>query len=190
MSISTDTRPFLVACGVEILLLLLGIGLVTVMRVQVRELLDWQYDWVLIGLLGTLPLLVILIWLNKTSWPPMVKIRGFIDEVVKPTLGQLTVLQLLLLAILAGVAEEYFFRGFLQVWLSGMLGPATGLILASLIFGACHLVTPFYGIFAAILGLYLGGLMMFTGNLWPPVIIHALYDFVALVWILKAKPST
>ncbi|MDF1816851.1 MAG: CPBP family intramembrane metalloprotease, partial [Verrucomicrobiales bacterium] len=163
------------------------LGAAVVLAVPFRELLPWRMEWLVIGLTATTPLIVLLIWLMKTSWQPVLEVRRFMEQAVIPFFGNLSILQLLLLAILAGVGEEFFFRAFLQTWLSGILGTVTGLILASLIFGVCHLVTPFYGIFATAMGLYLGGLMLYTGNIWPPVIVHILYDFIALISVMKMR---
>jgi len=187
MSAANRDSTFLIVCLVEIALLVLGGGLVLALRVPVLEWMTWRSTWVLMGLVATLPLLGVLIWLMRTSWAPVTTIRRFVDEVLRPVLGQFSVLQLLLLAIFAGIAEEFFFRAFLQVWISGWLGSVAGLLLSSLVFGACHLVTRFYGLFATILGVYLGGLMLYSGSFWPPAIAHALYDFLALVWLLKIR---
>jgi membrane protease YdiL (CAAX protease family) len=41
------------------------------------------------------------------------------------------------------------------------------------------------GIIAALIGLYSGLLWIWTGNLITPMITHAAYDFVALVYFLR-----
>jgi membrane protease YdiL (CAAX protease family) len=35
------------------------------------------------------------------------------------------------------------------------------------------------------MGLYLGTLFVITGNLFAPIVAHAAYDFVALVWLAR-----
>ena len=42
-------------------------------------------------------------------------------------------------------------------------------------------------IFATILGIYMGALMLYSGSVWPSIIAHTLYDFIALIWLLKIK---
>ena len=59
------------------------------------------------------------------------------------------------------------------------------LVLASGLFGACHLLTWTYAILAALIGAYLGLLWIWTGNLLTPMITHAVYDFAALVYFLR-----
>ena len=88
---------------------------------------------------------------------------------------------MLLLAGAAGVGEEALFRGVLQP----ALGPY-GLWISSLLFGVLHALTYTYFLLAALLGLYLGWLFERTDNLLVPVIVHALYDAVAL-WLLRKR---
>jgi hypothetical protein len=86
----------------------------------------------------------------------------------------------LVLAAAAGLGEELFFRGFLQPALTGPFGEVGALVAAAAVFGAVHWITPFYALYAGVLGLYLGGLFLATGGIIAPVVCHAAYDAVAL----------
>jgi membrane protease YdiL (CAAX protease family) len=44
-----------------------------------------------------------------------------------------------------------------------------------------------YLVLAGLIGLYLGGIWLATGNLLVPIIAHAMYDFVALVYFVKTR---
>jgi CAAX protease family protein len=82
--------------------------------------------------------------------------------------GKRSLRDCIVLAVASGVAEEAFFRGVLQ--------PALGWLLASLIFGLVHLVPkrellPWTG-FALAAGLVLGALFESTGNLVAPIVAH------------------
>ena len=57
--------------------------------------------------------------------------------------------------------------------------------MASLLFGIAHAITPAYLVLAALIGEYLGGLWLWTGNLLAPIIAHAGYDFIALWYLAK-----
>jgi uncharacterized protein len=104
-------------------------------------------------------------------------------------MGTWTTPQIAMLSMLAGVCEEVLFRAVLQGGLSEIHGVGSALILASLIFGICHWITPMYALLAGLVGLYLGGIWVVTGNLLVPIVAHALYDFVALQWVLRrTKP--
>ena len=180
-------RPFTYAVLVELSLLVVAAGLALVTNTAMVEQLEIDARIVVLGIVGTLPLRVMLLWLMRTSWPPVTEIRGIVEEFIEPMLGRMSVVQMLVLSIAAGVGEEFLFRGFLQVWLSGLLDPVAGIVIASLLFGTCHLITPAYGILAAVIGGYLGILMIYTGSIWPPVIAHALYDFIALILLFKLR---
>jgi len=81
---------------------------------------------------------------------------------------------LLLISVLAGISEEILFRGIIQVKL--------GIIVASIIFGALHSLTATYFVIATLMGFYLGYVFERTEhNLAIPMIVHALYDFVAFL---------
>lgn len=76
-------------------------------------------------------------------------------------------------AILAGFCEEFAFRGFLQSVFTKRLGGVKGMVLTAFLFAAMHLDPwTFAGIF--ILGLFLGYLVLLTGNLWVAIMVHAL----------------
>jgi membrane protease YdiL (CAAX protease family) len=82
----------------------------------------------------------------------------------------------IVLAVASGVAEEAFFRGVLQ--------PALGWLLASLVFGLVHFVPkrallPWTG-FALAAGLVLGALFESTGNLVAPIVAHVAINAVNL----------
>lgn len=59
------------------------------------------------------------------------------------------------------------------------------LILAAVAFGAAHLITWTYAVVTTIIGAYLGLLWIWTGNLLTPMVTHAVYDFIALVYFLR-----
>jgi hypothetical protein len=44
-------------------------------------------------------------------------------------------------------------------------------------------------IIASILGLYLGLVLFLGGNLISVIIVHALYDFAALSYLLRIRPA-
>lgn len=159
--------------------------------------LNWVWPWLkagvvtldpkdaALGLLATGPLLAGFGWTLRSNWPPLVQIRHFLDTAGRRLLGGWTVWQLALIAGLAGVCEETLFRGALQGGLSPKLGIGGAVAVASLLFGLCHAVNRPYAVAATLLGAWLGALYVLTGNLLAPVLTHAFYDFVALVWLLR-----
>jgi membrane protease YdiL (CAAX protease family) len=93
-------------------------------------------------------------------------------------------MDLLAIATLAGVGEEMLFRGVFQGVLSRWAGVGVGLTLASALFGVLHAITFTYAVLAALAGAFLGALWLWTGNLLTPIIVHTLYDFLLLVYLL------
>ena len=90
---------------------------------------------------------------------------------------------------MAGIGEEVFFRGFLQGSLARVVNPWIALALVSALFGVVHMVSIGYAIFAGPLGFYLGMLLLLTGNLFVAVAVHTLFDFAAILLIVRMTPS-
>ena len=121
---------------------------------------------------------------------PEERLRRVFEEFGRPFFASYTVLDLAVLALLAGAGEELLFRGVLQAILDRWWGPSVGLLVASALFGALHALTPTYAVLAALAGLYLGGVWLLTGNLLVVIIAHGLYDFIALVYLLRFKGAS
>jgi len=91
----------------------------------------------------------------------------------------------LLVSALAGLGEELLFRGVLQAWLTGLVGPWAGIAIASVIFGLAHYLSHVYFVLATAMGLYLGLLYQLTGDLLAVVLVHGLYDALAIGYLLR-----
>ena len=137
------------------------------------------------GLVATAPLLLLFWWGLRSRYPPAVGIRRTLDTLAFPLLGQWSIAQLVVISILAGICEEILFRAVIQGGLVEPVGTLAALLLASIAFGLAHLMTLAYAIAAALIGLYLGGLWILTGNLLAPVVTHAVYDAVVLIYLVR-----
>jgi membrane protease YdiL (CAAX protease family) len=140
------------------------------------------------GVLATVPLLLGLRWSLRTQWRPLARLVAFVEQRLRPLFLGCSFGQLALLSLLAGVAEEALFRGVVQLGLSRWLAPWGALAGASLLFGLVHLLTFAYAMLAALVGLYLGALLLFSGNLLVPIVVHALYDLIALIVLIRLEP--
>jgi membrane protease YdiL (CAAX protease family) len=149
----------------------------------------WDYRDALWGLAGTLPMAGL--FLLMLRWPvgPLRRIQQFSEQVLRPLLAPCTVLDLLGISVLAGLGEEMLFRGVLQGSFSQRITPGVGLALASVLFGLMHFITPTYAVLAALMGAYLGLVWEWTGNLLAVVLMHALYDFLVLLYLLRGPGS-
>jgi len=141
------------------------------------------------GLIATVPLLAVLLLSEWLSWGPLRKMSNVVDDVIVPLFRNATVFDLAAISLAAGLGEEMLFRGLLQAWVADHTGAEygvyIGLAVASVVFGLCHFVTPTYALLAGLVGIYLGWLLIVTENLAAPVVCHAAYDFVALLYFCK-----
>lgn len=149
----------------------------------------WKAEDAALGVLAALPMLGL--FLIGRRWPigPFRSVKRFFDEEARPALAGCTWPDLVLISLAAGVGEEMLFRGVFQGVLDRWLGPAPGWGAASLLFGLFHPITPGYIALAAVMGAYLGGVWMLTGNLLTVMVAHAFYDFIALLLLLRDEPS-
>lgn len=81
-------------------------------------------------------------------------------------------------AITAGICEEVLFRGlvlgYLGTWVPELLTWGA-VAISAVIFGLAHLYQGWKGMIGTgLLGAVLGGIYLFTGSLWPSVVLHAL----------------
>jgi len=139
----------------------------------------WQIAW------GLLPLIAGYFVLQALPVPALQRIDRVVRELVLQHMGHLKIWQLAIIAALAGIGEELFFRGLIQLGLSEGLGINVwvAILIASLIFGICHAVTLTYFLLAFLVSIYLGFIFEYTGNLFVVIAIHALYDFVVFLYV-------
>jgi len=172
------------AIAVEGGLILLALALARLSGRSLFDLIALDWEGLLAGLLATLPLYAAMVWSTRTSLPPFPRVRRDVERLVMPMFRGLMSWEMALVALLAGVGEELFFRGLMQTGLAGVTGVWTALILTSVLFGALHWVTATYAALAGLVGLYLGAFMVVSGNLAVPILVHALYDFLALRYLV------
>jgi len=139
----------------------------------------WQITW------GLLPLIAGYFILQALPFKALQRIDRFVRELFQQHMSHLPIWQLAVIAALAGIGEELFFRGLIQLGLAEGLGINVwiAILIASLIFGLAHAVTLTYFLLAFLVSVYLGFIFDFTGNLFVPIAIHALYDFFVFLYI-------
>jgi membrane protease YdiL (CAAX protease family) len=91
------------------------------------------------------------------------------------------IINLIIVAVTAGVTEEFFFRGTLMSVLQRKIRSHHVVIwTVAFFFSAIHL--QFYGFIPRmLLGVYLGYLLYWTKNIWVPVFVHFLNNAIAVV---------
>ena len=146
--------------------------------------LDLDAKGLLVGLLATVPT-VILAFVFTSKLATRIGFLRKMEDKLKIYLGSgirlMTTQELILLSAAAGIGEEVLFRGTLQT----LFGITWGLWVTSVIFGLVHAVTPAYFAMATVMGLYLGWVHIASDNLLAPILVHWLYDAVALYLLRK-----
>ncbi|MFC5409048.1 CPBP family intramembrane glutamic endopeptidase [Larkinella bovis] len=99
---------------------------------------------------------------------------------------------LLVIGLIPGIGEEVLFRGLLQRKLTQWTGSVhVAIWVSALIFSAIHV--QFYGFVPrALLGALFGYLYVWSGNLWVPILAHAVNNgfTVLMVWLYHRKLIT
>ena len=80
--------------------------------------------------------------------PIINSVRKTITVDIRTLFASSTVVDIFLISLLAGLAQEMLFRGVIQA--------KCGIIAASILFGLLHSVTPAYIFLATLIGLYIG----------------------------------
>lgn len=84
------------------------------------------------------------------------------------------------IAIVAAVLEELFFRGVLQRILSDYIDPHVAIFISAFIFSAIHL--QFFGFLPRLaLGIFLGYLYLHSGRLIIPIFAHLIFNASQLI---------
>ncbi len=169
-------------------MLILALFLAKFCEIELFPLTNNLFRDVLLGTFGTaFPLAIFVFLLSKKAEgiPLIGSLRKVVIHDIKVIFTNASLLDIILISIFAGVAEELLFRGIIQVEL-GIFG-------ASIIFGLLHFITPAYCVIATIMGLYLGFLCHYYQSLLIPIQLHFIYDLGALVYLryfVKTETST
>lgn len=203
----SDAQPdsvFVTAITVE-----LGMGFIALLlgwlfSVDVRQwipALNAENSWLILssllwGSLAALPMLAAVELIERIDWAPFRELRELDQLPVVAALLRLSPAELIAISIAAGVGEELLIRGWLMGWLIGSLDTATplaigiGLVASSVAFGLMHPVTPTYIVLATLIGMYLGAMVIVSGNLLIPIVAHAVYDAAHLLLARRGHQRT
>ncbi|MFQ5963454.1 MAG: lysostaphin resistance A-like protein [Candidatus Scalinduaceae bacterium] len=163
---------------IECVALIVALFLASFFDVKLLPLTENILRDILIGTLGAVfPLVIFVLLLSEKSEniPFMGSLRKTVINDIKVIFSNTKLLDICLISVLAGFAEEMLFRGVIQVKL--------GIIVASIIFGLLHFITPAYCVIATIMGLYIGLLFQYYQSLLIPIQLHFIYDLGALVYL-------
>ena len=137
------------------------------------------------GFIGMLPMVGLLCLIETWPWRPFQEMRKFSRETLTPMFSGIPIAGLFVISLAAGFGEELLFRGLLQAAASQWLPIPLAIIIAGALFGMLHYLSATYAVLATLMGCYLGFLFVGAGNIWVPIISHASYDFVALLYLTR-----
>lgn len=113
--------------------------------------------------------------------------REMMESFLSTTSTSGFIVNLIMIAIIPGIGEELFFRGVvLRLFREWTKNIHLAVIISSILFSAFHL--QFYGFLPRLfLGMFLGYLFVWSGNLWIPVIVHFINNAFAVVYMYNAN---
>ena len=134
----------------------------------------------------------------KLLWLPAAYIAVFVVLAVKQGLASPAVIGFVLVnTAMVGFSEETMFRGILfQAFRKAMpIWPA--IALSTILFGAVHVLNGFItgdftaaffqSLAAAMSGLLFAAILIRSGWIWPPIVVHALWDFTIFMMANQDK---
>ena len=86
------------------------------------------------------------------------------------------------IVIAAPVVEEILFRGYVLDAIREIHGDTVAVLGSAVLFGALHLIPYVVGM-AAIGGVIYGWVRIKTGSLWPSIVSHMVWNFLAFLYI-------
>ncbi len=165
--------------AVEFTLLVLGIIWMLVRRIPVIDRIHVNPRAFATGILVGVLLLAssgIFYLIDKFFFNQYLK--NTMEKKVYPMFRHTSFPEILLIAVMSGFCEEFFFRGILT--------PEMGILVSSVIFGLLHTSskkTWFLGVWTGLIGASLAMVYQITGNLFIPMVAHGFNNFLAVAYV-------
>jgi len=184
---------FPMAVLVEGALAVIAAAIAWLLSVPLRELFPVSgisLTWAVVrGLIATVPMLVMFCWLVHSDWPALRTLQQQVERIIGEMFPSANIIQLAIVAALAGVGEELLFRGVLQTVIGWWTTPIAGLLISGLMFGALHALSKVYFSLATVIGIGFGWMTWYFDDLVGPMVAHSLYDFVALMYLSRRREA-
>lgn len=115
--------------------------------------------------------------------------QGILDAMLYTNDLSTLLMNILVIAVIAGVGEEFLFRGVLQnIFFKLTKNHHIVIWVVAIIFSAIHF--QFYGFFTRmLLGAFLGYLLYYSKNIWIPVLIHFTHNFLGVMAYYNSPTS-
>ena len=126
----------------------------------------------------------------------LISLMSSLTGIMGEELNVPNLISLIILAVTIGMAEEFFFRGFIQGEIVDAYGKSRkqviiSVVVSGVIFGLVHITNALSGqdiittlmqvLQASSLGILLGSIYFITKNIWSVVFLHAFYDFAIML---------
>lgn len=177
----------------------LGLGLVAILLgwllgANPREDLAPWWDWqgilksLGIGFAVGLGLAICMQFLSVLPLRSLQRLDRMVRSQLKTLLGPMSIPELMLLSLSAGIGEELLFRGLIQGWwMSHYENPTLsealpGIFVSAALFGFAHPISKTYILLASLAGLLFATLYWLTRDLLACVFAHAIYDALICVY--------
>ncbi len=133
-----------------------------------------------IGFLAILPIVAVMQWIAASLAGQGKESQPLLDFWMASENPMHRLLIIAMAVVVAPLAEETIFRGYLYGVAKKYVGRVWALVAVSLLFAAIHMHLPaFAGLF--VLAVALTIIYEFTGALWAPMLMHALFNATSLI---------
>lgn len=171
----------------EGLLVVLGLLLVWALGIEVRW--DTSVRMATYGVTLALPPLILnhYLWRRTRDYSHSVY-RRFSREIIDPLCRQISIPTAMIVAILSGACEEYFFRGALSGAITRYSSPPVACAISSLLFAGIHFIgnfkrfggmMPLY----TLMGIYIWLVSYLSGSLFCVAVLHGSYNLAAILQV-------
>ena len=176
--------------GVELLVLVIPLGYMLYKKVNIRSFIgfDIKPQNVFLGIVLGVAILFFDAFI--TSWLTLIfgqssAVTQSNDMVINASNTLLGSAIVIVALLLAGICEEFTFRGFLQTAINGKYSFGVALVVSSLAFGLFHFdLQAVYTIAAFFVGLIFGYIYHHWHSYLVPVAAHATVDIVSMILLL------
>ncbi|MDQ6848279.1 MAG: CPBP family intramembrane metalloprotease [Candidatus Dormibacteraeota bacterium] len=149
--------------------------------------LGWL-PWLAIGIVGAVVALIVAEWLGSLATQILPNSPNTQCTSVRDEYGGYVAVAIPLVCVIAPLAEESIFRGFVYGWLRRRLPVLPAVVISAAVFSAAHVVLvlalPLFGV-----GVILALLYEYSDSLLPGAIVHGLFNLVGIIAILGTTTS-
>ncbi len=149
--------------------------------------LGWL-PWLAVGIAGALVALLAAEWLGSLATQLLPDSPNTQCTAVRGEYGGYVAVAIPLVCLVAPLAEETIFRGFIYGWLRRRLPIIPAVVLSAAVFSAAHVVLvlalPLFGV-----GVILALLYELSDSLVPGAIVHGIFNLVGIIAILATTSA-